>query len=52
MEAEYPSKSINQWYERVEMLDRNFRESKRKKKEKKRKIEEEKKEKLKKEEQK
>jgi len=41
MEAEYPSKSINQWYERVEMLDRNFRESKRKKKEKKEKLKKE-----------
>jgi len=33
VETEYPSKSINQWYERVVMLDRNCRESKRKKKE-------------------
>jgi len=38
MEAKYSSKSINQWYERVVMLDRNFRECKRKKKEKKEKL--------------
>ena len=36
VEAEFPPKSINQWYERAVKLDRNYRKSRREKKEKRR----------------
>jgi len=41
METEYPPKRVNQWYERVERLDRNCRESRREEEEKRKKKKEE-----------
>jgi len=41
MEVECPPKSINQWYERVVRLERNYRKSKRKEEEKRNKREKE-----------
>jgi len=41
IEAEYPPKIINQWYERVEILDKNCRKSRREEEEKRKKKKEE-----------